>query len=182
MNAKSHGAAALFALRLCFRQCRFCGMYRIVGASHAGLRQSASRLKSEPRRAGRCISPWPATQSWATTPIAPCGRASVEFNYRERALFDAFHGTDRPHRATQGADDGSRAHAAKKPPAATIKLSALAAGADQFRCSRREVYLYCPNGYAKTKFSNNQLERIFSVKATTRNWNTVTRLYEIAAD
>ena len=54
------------------------------------------------------------------------------------------------------------------------------AGADQFRISDKEVYLYCPNGYGRTKLSNNALEKTLSVKATTRNWNTVNKLYEIA--
>jgi uncharacterized protein (DUF1697 family) len=60
------------------------------------------------------------------------------------------------------------------------KLSAVNAGADQFRISDKEVYLYCPNGYGRTKLSNNALEKALSVKATTRNWNTVNKLYEIA--
>jgi uncharacterized protein (DUF1697 family) len=60
------------------------------------------------------------------------------------------------------------------------KLSAVNAGADQFRISDKEVYLYCPNGYGRTKLSNNALEKTLSVKATTRNWNTVNKLYEIA--
>ena len=61
------------------------------------------------------------------------------------------------------------------------KLSDVKAGADQFRAYAREVYLYCPNGYGRTKLSNNALERVLSVKATTRNWNTVNKLYEIAS-
>lgn len=59
------------------------------------------------------------------------------------------------------------------------KLSAVNAGADRFRLSGKEVYLYCPNGYGRTKLSNNALERVLSVRATTRNWNTVNKLYEI---
>ena len=61
------------------------------------------------------------------------------------------------------------------------KLSAVNAGTDQFRLSGKEVYLYCPQGYGRTKLSNNALERVLSVKATTRNWNTVHKLYEIAS-
>ncbi|MBZ5561348.1 MAG: DUF1697 domain-containing protein [Acidobacteriia bacterium] len=61
------------------------------------------------------------------------------------------------------------------------RLSALNAGADQFRLSGKEVYLYCPNGYGISKLSNNALEKALSVKATTRNWNTVNKLYAIAS-
>ena len=43
-----------------------------------------------------------------------------------------------------------------------------------------EVYLYCPNGYGKSKLSNNFLEKKLSVAATTRNWKSVYKLYELA--
>ncbi|MBZ5561351.1 MAG: DUF1697 domain-containing protein [Acidobacteriia bacterium] len=61
------------------------------------------------------------------------------------------------------------------------KLSALNVGADQFRLSGKEVYLYCPNGYGISKLSNSGLERALAVKATTRNWNTVNKLCELAS-
>ena len=61
------------------------------------------------------------------------------------------------------------------------KLSAVNAGGDQFRLSGKEVYLYCPEGYGRSKLSNAALERALSVKATTRNWNTVNKLDEIAS-
>lgn len=46
----------------------------------------------------------------------------------------------------------------------------------------QEVYLYCPNGYGKSKLSNNFLERKFAVEATTRNWKTVRKLYELSRE
>ena len=58
-------------------------------------------------------------------------------------------------------------------------LDAIAATPDQFRSSSKEIYLYCPNGYGKTKLSNNALEKVLSVRATTRNWRTVNQLYEM---
>lgn len=42
------------------------------------------------------------------------------------------------------------------------------------------VYLYCPNGYGRTKLNNNFLENKLKVKATTRNWKTTLKLLEIA--
>lgn len=42
------------------------------------------------------------------------------------------------------------------------------------------VYLYCPNGYGKTKLTNNFLEMKLKVGATTRNWKTVNELLKIA--
>jgi len=44
-----------------------------------------------------------------------------------------------------------------------------------------EAYLYCPNGYGKSKLSNNFLEKKLEVKATTRNWKSVQKLYELSA-
>jgi len=44
----------------------------------------------------------------------------------------------------------------------------------------RAVYLYCPNGYGKTKLSNTFLENRLNVVATTRNWKTTLQLLNIA--
>lgn len=44
----------------------------------------------------------------------------------------------------------------------------------------RIVYLYCPNGYGRTKLTNTFLENILNVTATTRNFKTTNRLLEIA--
>jgi uncharacterized protein (DUF1697 family) len=62
------------------------------------------------------------------------------------------------------------------------KLEALAAAPDQFRCLRTEVYLYCPNGYGKTKLSNNTLAKLLGRGATTRNWKTVNKLYAMSLE
>lgn len=45
----------------------------------------------------------------------------------------------------------------------------------------REVYLHCPNGYGRTKLNNAFLERKLGVKATTRNWKSVTTLHDMSA-
>jgi uncharacterized protein (DUF1697 family) len=44
------------------------------------------------------------------------------------------------------------------------------------------IYLYCPNGYGRTKLSNSFWERKLKVAATTRNWNTITKLLELAEE
>ena len=49
---------------------------------------------------------------------------------------------------------------------------------DEVRHAGREVYLYCPNGMGRAKLPN--VEKLLSVRATTRNWRTVTQLYQIA--
>lgn len=42
------------------------------------------------------------------------------------------------------------------------------------------VYIYCPTGYGKSKLSNNFVEQKLKVKATTRNWKTVNKLFEMS--
>jgi uncharacterized protein (DUF1697 family) len=59
-------------------------------------------------------------------------------------------------------------------------LDTIASGADRFRCRGREIFLYCPDGIGGTKLSINAFEKILSVVATTRNWNTVNKLWEMA--
>ena len=44
----------------------------------------------------------------------------------------------------------------------------------------KEVYLYCPNGYGKSKLSNTFFEHKLGVEATTRNWKSVHKLYELS--
>jgi len=42
------------------------------------------------------------------------------------------------------------------------------------------VYLYCPNGYGKSKLNNNLFENKLKVTATTRNWKTTLKMFELA--
>ena len=71
-----------------------------------------------------------------------------------------------------------------RPPvnAALKNLEALPASPDRFRLMGREIYLYCPDGYGRTKLSNNAFEKRLSVAATTRNWKTTTALCEMAGE
>jgi uncharacterized protein (DUF1697 family) len=50
---------------------------------------------------------------------------------------------------------------------------------DEFWVDGREIYLFCPNGYGRTKFSNTFFEKRLDVAATTRNWKTVNAVYEL---
>ncbi|MDP4208758.1 MAG: DUF1697 domain-containing protein [Bacteroidota bacterium] len=42
------------------------------------------------------------------------------------------------------------------------------------------LYLYCPNGYGKTKLTNSFIEAKLNVVATTRNWKTTNELLKIS--
>lgn len=59
-------------------------------------------------------------------------------------------------------------------------LIAPSGEADEFFVGEKEIFLFCPNGYGRTKLSNTFFERKLNVPATTRNWNTVNALYQIA--
>lgn len=47
---------------------------------------------------------------------------------------------------------------------------------------QKTVYLYYPNGYGKTKLSNNEIERALKCSATTRNWKTTLSLLSMIQD
>lgn len=51
---------------------------------------------------------------------------------------------------------------------------------EEIRFSENVIYLYCPNGYGRTKLNNNFLESKLKVVATTRNWKTTKELFKIA--
>jgi uncharacterized protein (DUF1697 family) len=76
--------------------------------------------------------------------------------------------------------DDSKLHVtflSELPAEATLRrLDALNSLPDRFYIRSREVYLYCPNGYGRTKLSNSALEKLLSVDSTTRNWKTVNAL------
>ena len=44
----------------------------------------------------------------------------------------------------------------------------------------KTVYIYCPNGFGRTKLSNNNIEKKLKISATSRNWNTTTKLVELS--
>ena len=52
---------------------------------------------------------------------------------------------------------------------------------EELRVHGRELYIYFPNGQARTKLSWPRVEKIVGPAFTSRNWNTVTNLLELAA-
>ncbi len=51
---------------------------------------------------------------------------------------------------------------------------------DELVVDGKEVYVHTPDGYAETKYTGAFLERRLGVVSTTRNWNTVSKLCELA--
>jgi uncharacterized protein (DUF1697 family) len=80
--------------------------------------------------------------------------------------------------------DPARLHVtflAEKPDASSVRaVNAYDAGTDAFVVRGRDVYLHTPNGYGNTKINNGFFEKRLQAIATTRNWNSVTKLLELA--
>lgn len=51
---------------------------------------------------------------------------------------------------------------------------------DEWTLDGKAIYLFCPNGYGKTKLNNNFFENKLKVTATTRNWKTVNELVSMS--
>jgi uncharacterized protein (DUF1697 family) len=58
----------------------------------------------------------------------------------------------------------------------TVNLQPAPDGKDKFIIDGSEVYLFCPEGYGRTRYSNDYFERKLGISATTRNWKTVNQL------
>ncbi len=80
--------------------------------------------------------------------------------------------------------DGSKVHvtflSAEPASIPTREIDAAKDRAENFSISGNEVYLFCPNGYGKTKLSNSFFEKQLETFATTRNWATVNHMYALA--
>jgi uncharacterized protein (DUF1697 family) len=91
-------------------------------------------------------------------------------------------GTSSPY-AKAGADPG-RHHvtflATTPPKAALDALRLPPSGRDELVIDGKEVYVHTPDGYGNSKYTGSFLERRLGVVSTTRNWNTVTKLCELA--
>lgn len=74
----------------------------------------------------------------------------------------------------------SVAFLAGRPKAGGLKvLAARDWGRDRFHHRGKELYLHCPDGFGRSKLATT-FERLLGVGATVRNWNTVTKLLEMA--
>ena len=53
---------------------------------------------------------------------------------------------------------------------------------DEFLLSGKTVYLFCPDGYGRTKLTNTFFENKLKIVATTRNWKTVNELVKMSSE
>jgi uncharacterized protein (DUF1697 family) len=51
---------------------------------------------------------------------------------------------------------------------------------DKFKIIGRDIFIFCPNGFGKTKLYTNFFEKKMGVTGTARNWKTITTILNIA--
>lgn len=51
---------------------------------------------------------------------------------------------------------------------------------DKFKITGKEIFIYCPNGFGRSRIYTNFFEKKMKVSGTGRNWKTVTTLLGIA--
>jgi uncharacterized protein (DUF1697 family) len=65
-------------------------------------------------------------------------------------------------------------------PEASAKVRSIKADPEQLRMDGRELYIYFPNGIGRSKLSTASIERALKTAGTGRNWNSVTKMLEVA--
>jgi uncharacterized protein (DUF1697 family) len=70
---------------------------------------------------------------------------------------------------------------ASEPAAEAVeKVRKMDTAPEEVRISGRELYIYFPNGMARPKIGWAAIEKVLKVPGTGRNWNSVTKLLEMA--
>jgi uncharacterized protein (DUF1697 family) len=66
------------------------------------------------------------------------------------------------------------------PGAARVKtLDPARSAPDAFTVRGRDIYLYCPNGFGRTKLSNAYFDSKLGTTSTVRNWKTIVTLLDL---
>ncbi|MCE5213283.1 MAG: DUF1697 domain-containing protein [Methanobacterium sp.] len=60
-----------------------------------------------------------------------------------------------------------------------IEMEKIEDNAEKYFPGKKEIYLFLPNGYGRARLTNNFFEKELKVPATTRNWKTINKLYEL---
>ncbi len=60
------------------------------------------------------------------------------------------------------------------------KVRQMKCDPEELRIEGRELYIYFPNGVGRSKLSTAKLEKTLSIPGTGRNWNSVTKMLEMA--
>jgi uncharacterized protein (DUF1697 family) len=51
---------------------------------------------------------------------------------------------------------------------------------DKFKIEGSEIFIFCPNGFGRTKLYTNFFEKKMGVTGTARNWKTITKILALA--
>lgn len=51
---------------------------------------------------------------------------------------------------------------------------------DKFKIAGKEIFIFCPNGFGRTKLYTTFFEKKMSVKGTARNWKTIATIFDLA--
>lgn len=51
---------------------------------------------------------------------------------------------------------------------------------EEYSIDNKNIFFFAPNGYGKAKMNNNFFEKKLKLIATTRNWKTVNKLYDLS--
>lgn len=70
--------------------------------------------------------------------------------------------------------------AAEPGPESQSVLDGLKKHPEELHLKGRELYIYFPNGAGKSKLPWSSVEKLLKVPGTARNWNSVTKMLEIA--
>jgi uncharacterized protein (DUF1697 family) len=60
------------------------------------------------------------------------------------------------------------------------KVASIDYQSDRFEISGKEIFIYCPNGFGRTKLYTNFFEKKMGVTGTARNWKTITTILNIS--
>jgi uncharacterized protein (DUF1697 family) len=60
------------------------------------------------------------------------------------------------------------------------KVRQMKCDPEELRIEGREMYIYFPNGVGRSKLSLVRLEKTLKTPGTARNWNSVTKMLEMA--
>ena len=68
----------------------------------------------------------------------------------------------------------------KAAPIRIQELAQISDPLDKFIISNKEVFLYCSNGFGRTRFYTGFFEKKLNIQGTARNWRTISALVAIA--
>jgi len=70
--------------------------------------------------------------------------------------------------------------ASRPPEDAARNLRTIVAGPEELHLIGRELYIYFPDGAGKSKLPWSRLDKFLQTPGTARNWNSVTKILELA--